>query len=95
MNAVYKYPLPLPGQTEDTFTVDIPAGAQLLTVQLQRGEPVLWALVDPEDRPTPYTLRIAGTGHPLDASAHYHHYLGTVQMAGGALVFHYFQVVPF
>ena len=91
MRTVHKYDLPSIGTTEDTFELLLPADARLLTVQLQYGEPKLWALVDTERERVPYRLRVAGTGHPLDGDA-LHTYLGTVQFAGGRLVFHYFSV---
>jgi hypothetical protein len=39
---IFKFHLPI----DDTeFEINIPAGAQLLTVQVQQGKPVLWAVV--------------------------------------------------
>lgn len=91
MKTVYKYDLPMPGTSDDTFAIVLPAGARPLTVQLQDGEPKLWAIVNPKNEDRPFTIRVAGTGHPLDSTSG-HAYLGTVQMAGGSLVFHYFSV---
>jgi hypothetical protein len=91
VKTVYKYDLPAIGAGEDTFEVILPEDARLLTVQLQYGEPKLWALVNTEREPVPHLIRVAGTGHPLDAG-YLHSYLGTVQMADGRFVFHYFEV---
>src|SRR4029453_11859672 len=79
VKTVWKFDLPDIGSGEDTFEVLIPEDARLLTVQLQDGEPKLWALVDARRRPVPHRLRVAGTGHPLDAGS-LHSYLGTVQV---------------
>lgn len=90
MKTVYKYDLPMPGTSDDTFAITLPAGARPLTVRLQHGEPKLWAVVTPDNEPLPFTIRVAGTGHPLGPGGHA--YLGTVQLGGGDLVFHYFSV---
>lgn len=82
---VYKYPVTL----DDAFALQLPRGAQLLTVQVQRGEPVLWALVDPGAPDETRTFRLAGTGHRID-DADLLTYVGTFQLHGGALVFHLF-----
>jgi len=47
VKAIYKYLVPI----KDVFTVDMPDGAAVLSVQVQFGEPKMWALVD-NSRPT-------------------------------------------
>jgi hypothetical protein len=86
---VWKYALPFSGP--DQFCLRMPAGAQPLTVQVQRGEPHIWALVDPNQPDTEIWFRIAGTGHPIEDRIE--RYLGTFQFADGALIFHVFQIV--
>lgn len=88
MKTVWKFPFP----TEDTFAITAPAGAEFLTVQVQLGNPTLWALVDPDAPKRTYTFRHAGTGHPI-ADGETGAYLGTYQLQGGRLVFHVFEVV--
>lgn len=78
-------------QTKDHQTIQMPRGAQLLTVQAQGGDcPSLWAKVNPLLPKDPRHIRIVGTGHPIDFQGTY---LGTYQLAGGALVFHVFEIV--
>lgn len=89
MTTVYKYPLAV----TDEQTVEMPAGV-ILTVQVQHGTPCLWAAVDPSSPMTKRVIRIAGTGHLIDDSIATHRYIGTFQLAGGALVFHAFEVLP-
>ena len=66
----------------------MPRGAQILTVHEQYGEVCLWALVDPDAPTEDRRFHIVGTGHP---SAHLKNYIGTAQVAGGALVWHVFE----
>lgn len=85
MLTVWKFPV----RVADEFSIDMPTGAKLLTVQTQGGEPCLWALVEDADPKVARKLAIRGTGHnadSLDGAA----YVGTFQVMGGALVFHLF-----
>lgn len=70
----------------------MPKDAELLTVQLQYGVPMLWAVVNPFAPGRPYrTIFIHGTGHPVDPRAQ--KYVATFQVSGGDLVFHVFDGV--
>ena len=80
---IWKFPL----EVTDEQTVQVPEGAQLLSVQTQYGKPCLWALVDPQAEKKPCVIQTYGTGHPV---THIDMYLSTYQMEGGALVFHVF-----
>lgn len=83
---IFKYPL----QATDRQLVNLPKGAELLTVQMQHGQPCLWALVDERQPTEDRAIMIYGTGHPINTLGKY---LGTFQMDGGALVFHAFSGV--
>jgi hypothetical protein len=84
MKAIWKYPLVI----TDTQSVWMPAGAELLTAQEQNGMLCLWALVNPTAELRQHAIYVVGTGNPtyMDAAD----YVGTVQMAGGMLVWHVF-----
>jgi hypothetical protein len=85
---VFKYPL----KVVDLQSIVMPRLASLLTVQVQRGEPQLWALVDPEEISEERRhIAIVGTGNPMPPYS-LGNYLGTFQLEGGALVFHAFEV---
>lgn len=86
MSAIWKFPLPV----LDDFSLLLPRGARVLTVQAQADRPCLWALVDPAAEPTPRQFRMWGTGH--EHAEEPGTYLGTFQLGGGALVFHVFEV---
>lgn len=83
---IWKFPL----RIDDSQVIDAPEGAQPLTVQLQDGDPMLWALVDPEQPRVPLRILMRGTGHNADGLGAY---LGTFQFRDGpigGLVFHAF-----
>jgi hypothetical protein len=87
MRTVYKYPIEIKGVQE----LDMPVGASVLTVQIQRGRPCIWAIVDPEQAEiNPRSFRLAGTGHPIDGDDVLC-YIGTFQLSEGDLVFHLFE----
>lgn len=84
MKTVYKYPLFI----LDEQDIEMPDSANILTVQMQNGEPCLWALVDTSNHPSVRKILIRGTGHDADGMGRY---ISTFQMKGGALVFHAFE----
>jgi len=86
MKKVYKYRL----EIKDEQTLELPEGAEILTVQSQLGMACLWALVDPERKKEKRIFRIAGTGHPIDDNKKYK-YIDTFQLYGGDLIFHVFE----
>lgn len=83
MSTIYKYKLQ-PGRT----VLDLPIGATPLSVQMQHGEPCMWALVEPHQPTTRRFFDVYGTGHGMPADPG--HYVATFQMDGGALVWHVF-----
>lgn len=90
--SVFKYPL----QVLDEQAISLPLGAKVLAVRFQRQVPMLWALVDPAEREERFhVIRMAGTGHPVEASWA-DKYVSTDFLHDGGLVFHFFAgiVVP-
>ena len=66
---------------------DIPAGACLLTVQLQDGKPFMWAELDDAAPKVRRRFEFFGTGRPIPNGWVY---VGTVQE--GAFVWHLYEV---
>lgn len=87
MQQVFKYTLNM----TDITHVAMPQGGQVLSAQVQHGNVQVWALVDPSKPEEARTFRIAGTGHPIEHANI--RFIGTVQMQGGSLVFHVFEVL--
>lgn len=83
MEAVYKYPL--------RKTLSLPFGAEILCVQIQNDEPYIWAKVNPTAATETRKLLVVGTGHSIGYENT--RYVGTFQQAGGALVFHVFEII--
>lgn len=81
---IWKFPVSI----AERFSVEMPAGAEILTVQMQGDTPCMWAIVDPDAFPEIRNFRMAGTGHELGQIGRH---IGTVQMAGGALIWHFFE----
>lgn len=85
MSTIYKYPLPAVGRNH----LNMPAGAKLLTVQLQHGVPTVWAVVSDEPiESRVIDLRMTGETLPPDPGE----YIATVQMQDGNFVLHAFDV---
>lgn len=86
MTKVYKFPL----EISDEQKVSMPEGAKVLTVQVQKGKPCLWAECNTDEEPVLRTFLIRGTGHPIDDEIE-KEYIGTIQMCEGSIVFHVFE----
>lgn len=84
---IWKYTI----EIADVQVLMLPAGARILTVQIQHGTVCAWAVVDPEALLVARKLFIVGTGHPTDLNES-DIYLGTVQQGG--FVWHVFEGKP-
>lgn len=64
MRTIWKFPL-----LGQRTVLQLPRGAQVLTVAMQEGAPCLWAEIPDTRAPTvDFTVRIYGTGHELPPS---------------------------
>jgi hypothetical protein len=89
MNRIYKYPIPI----NDEIVIVMPKGAKVLTVQIQKSQPFIWALVDTEKEPEERRFYLYGTGMTV---THCESYIGSFQMLGGGLIYHLFEMnMPF
>lgn len=92
MKTIYKFVF----EPQDNFTLQLPRGAKILSVQVQNEVPCLWALVDNEEKLETREFWTRGTGHNCDELFYGNElyrdieFLGTFQMLGGKLVFHLF-----
>ena len=86
MYTIYKYPLRIKEEQE----LVLPIFSRILSVETQRANIVLYALVD-TDTPgkTHLTVYIRGTGYPADGLQDAT-FIGTVKMLDGALMYHIF-----
>lgn len=87
-NIIYKYPLAV----TDVNRLELPKGAIILCVQLQKGIPCLWAQVDANENDKEVRLiETIGTGNPMKKAPR--SYIGTYQLHDGNLVFHVFELL--
>ena len=84
MRTIWKFAL----KTLDQQYIPMPVLSYPLSVQIQHGELVMWAVVEPDDIGAQMKVLIVGTGHPMPAGAFASNYIGTVQ--DGGLVWHVF-----
>lgn len=86
--SIWKFPL----EITDVQQIEMPADAEILTIQTQDGQPCIWALVSLNAPKKKVAFEIFGTGHPVPENAK-RRYVGTYQLSGGALVFHCFELL--
>jgi len=83
---IHKFPLAI----TDEQVIYAPPSARPLSVQFQRGVLCLWMRLDPTEILEQFTIRIYGTGNPIQSNDH-EAFIGTVQ--DGPMVWHVFWVV--
>ena len=91
---IWKFPLALTDEQE----IEMPQASKILHVDVQRvrhsdtevvEQLFIWALVYPEAPKVRRKVYVFGTGNPYKTEGPVDH-IGTVQMAGSALVWHVF-----
>lgn len=82
---IFKYPL----EILDERYVLMPDGAEIISAQVQHGTLCLWAIVEDGRQKSRRLIEIFGTGHAIPNADR--RFIGTVQMAGVALVWHVFE----
>ena len=86
MNQVWKFTL------SPECELEMPEGAQILSVQSQGHEICMWAHVNPENPKVKRKFITVGTGHNIDSDLSLSYY-GTSLLHEGRLVFHTFEIV--
>lgn len=90
MKSVYKYELPIEGKPK----VDMKNGADVLSVNVQYGKLVVWAMVNPKAKDGKREFLVVGTGHDIQDEGktkidlYKYEFVGTVLAQGGKLVLH-------
>lgn len=83
---IYKYPL-----TMRACSVDLPKGAEILSVANQGNRIVLYALVDSEQPLEQRAIELILTGQEIVTPQYLGRFVGTVLLDGGAFVVHVFE----
>lgn len=89
---VYKYRMAF-SPAGRPFKVQMPKGADILTIGSQRDGMVVWALVNPEDPPVDRTFVVYGTGRGIEIGESSLRYWGTIMQTDGT-VWHLFEIEP-
>jgi len=95
MKMIYKYPLGTEIYHNMVTEVEMPRNAEILSLQMQGGIPVIWAIVNPKKEKRKYVFQVFGTGYEmLDYERKHYVYVGTVQQSGlMTLVWHIFEII--
>lgn len=88
MKTIHKYPIP---EITREPAINMPRGAQVLSFQVQRGEPCIWALVDTDEPVEAKEFYLVGTGHPFAFNPDHLRFIGTGQLMNGDLLLHLFE----
>lgn len=85
-SVVWKYPVRI---DSNPWTLTMPAGSRVLSVQMQGESPQMWVLVDTLNSVETRGFFVVGTGWDFDGKGRF---VGTFQTDGGVFVFHLFEV---
>ena len=77
-------------QIRDKQRIEVPAGATILTSQMQKDELALWFMCIEGSAKSTRTIAIYGTGNPMPDNPG--KYISTIQLQNGDLVFHVFEI---
>lgn len=88
MKTIWKFDVPI----QDNFSLLMPKDSEILKLDLQDGEPKIWALVDSEASQEERHFIGTGTGHPIEINYHRLQYIGTVIMYKDRFVYHVFEM---
>lgn len=87
MHTIWKYTL----SSKDSFSLEIPENAEILSLHMQSGEPCIWVLCDPNLPKVERTFFLYGTGHPITQDMDWLRFVGTFLIEKDLLVFHLFE----
>ncbi|MDF1547153.1 MAG: hypothetical protein P1P88_04990 [Bacteroidales bacterium] len=73
---------------ERSQLVKMPSKAEIMDIQLQNDNLVMWALIDPDDEEIEVKINMYGTGCEINNTTSKDEYLATVQE--GLFVWHFF-----
>ncbi|MDD5512897.1 MAG: hypothetical protein PHD09_03940 [Candidatus Omnitrophica bacterium] len=86
MKTIWKFPLEIANHQ----IIESPSKAQFLSIEAQKGVPVVYCLVDTQNPREDIHIYLFGTGEPIDHVKSPLDYLGTVTLENGS-VWHIFQ----
>lgn len=88
MKTIHKYPV----EILDRSIIEMPVGAEILSVHTQGGKPMVWAIVDSEANVEQRYMELFGTGHPIPVDIGIDRkFIGTFLIGNDSHVFHLFE----
>jgi hypothetical protein len=84
---IWKYQIVL--KVDGVFWLDMPKGARILKLALQKGKPTLWAMVDINANTETRKFNLYLTGSPIVDEEEY---IGSVLLDDGDFVLHLFEI---
>lgn len=88
MLTIHKFTLP----NQKYFSLKMPQGAKILTVQEQYGKPQIWALVNTKMARETRNFRLVATGNPIEEAEELLNYIGTFHLKGIGVTCHLFEL---
>jgi len=80
MNKIWKFEI----KVNDVITINMPKQTKILSLQVQAGIPVIWALVNPENENEIRNFELFGTGfdipYDIEMGSNDRKYIGTFQL---------------
>ena len=89
MKTIYKFVIEVSGKQ----SIKIPKNAVILSAQIQHETLCLWVELDDREPVSDRDIYVFGTGHGIDPSLDIH-FIDTVQLMGGDLIFHVYYAHP-
>lgn len=97
MRTIWKFPLEFAemqsGEDGDYLEIAMPGNSKIISIALQYETPCLWALVRSDNPRCRRRIRVIGTGH--DIKGVLGEPIGSVVLAQGSLVLHFFDLGEF
>lgn len=87
--SVWKYKI----EYTEYVTITIPSAARILCAKVQEDGVYIWVLVSVDAERVERTFRILKTGETSNNAPGELHYIDTILLAGGKLVYHIFEVM--
>jgi hypothetical protein len=94
MKTIWKYSTLPDNEFQEKFTLKMPKGAEILTVQIDQKDntPSIWVMVETDAPMEERYFELYGTGHEIYVDMGIERkYLGTYQYQRGAFVGHIFE----
>jgi hypothetical protein len=99
MKKIFKYPLPIEYKNGEgagwnkVSALSMPEGAEILSVGLQDGKAMMWALVDPDAPVAGRSIAIVNTGGSIGGAvpeSFCDKFIGTLIFGDGRIILHVF-----